>query len=65
MGRASSTLRCFRKELEAMEWALSRGSLGFGHDSWGLVVLMAVALTQRVLQVVFDSRSSCISESIS
>lgn len=57
-------LNCFRKNLEAMEGTLSRGSLGFDDDSWGLLVSVAVALTQRALQVVFDSGSSYISESI-
>lgn len=51
------------KELETLEGTLSRGSIGFDHDSWGLLVLIAVALTQKALQVVFDSGSSHISES--
>jgi len=52
------------KNLEAMEGTLSQGSLGFGHEFQGLLVLMAVALTPRALQVVFDSGSSRISKSI-
>lgn len=62
MGRASNMLSFCRKEPEAMEGTFSGGSLGFGHDSWGLLMLMAVALTQGELQAVDDSRSSCISK---
>lgn len=64
MGRASGMLSCCRKQPEAMEGTFSGGSLGFGHDSWGLLMLMAVTLTQGALQAVVDSRSSCISKDI-
>lgn len=64
MRRASSMLSCHRKEPEAMEGTFSGGSLGFGHDSWGLLMLMAVTLTQGPLQAVVDSRSSCSSKNI-
>lgn len=57
-------LNCRRKEPETVEGTFSGGSLGFGHDSWGLLMLMAVALTQGALQAVVDSRSSCISKNI-
>lgn len=63
MGRASSMLSWYRKEPEAMEGTFPGGSLGFGCDSWGLLML-ALALTQGALQAVFDSRSSCISKNI-
>lgn len=56
-------LSCCRKEPEAMEGTFPGGSLGFGCDSWGLLML-ALALTQRALQAVVDSRSSCISKNI-
>lgn len=57
-------LSCFRKEPEVMEGTFSGGSLGFGHDSWGLQMLMAMSVTQGALQAVVDNRSSCISKNI-